>query len=266
MTLAAAPTQRLALFGSPLLLAGEDAAAYDELLARVCAAVKPLDVIEEMFAADVIFLQWEILRLRRMKFSSLRASEHKALVDFLSLAMLNYDRYKEDFEQTLAENLQDRLEDQAENFSRELARQYIENEPDAVEQVKELLSADALTPHDIRAFAMERKVENLARAYARRELDAIKEVNEILAASDCTMDDLMAGALADGLNGDQLLTTIERVDRLATIAETRRNASLHELDRHRAVFGAALRRNLQEVEDGEFKEIKPPSAEEKDAA
>jgi len=31
--------QRLAVFGPPLLLEGEDAASYDELLARVCAAV-----------------------------------------------------------------------------------------------------------------------------------------------------------------------------------------------------------------------------------
>ena len=39
----AAPSvpQRLTVFGPPLLLAGEDAAAYDELLARMCAAVKP---------------------------------------------------------------------------------------------------------------------------------------------------------------------------------------------------------------------------------
>jgi hypothetical protein len=44
--------QRLAVFGPPLLLGGEDAAAYDQLLARFCAAVKPADVIDEMLAAD----------------------------------------------------------------------------------------------------------------------------------------------------------------------------------------------------------------------
>jgi hypothetical protein len=49
----------------PLLLEGEDEAAYDELLGRICAAVKPVNVIEEMFVADVVFLEWEIVRLRR---------------------------------------------------------------------------------------------------------------------------------------------------------------------------------------------------------
>ena len=52
----AAPTvpgrvQRLALFGPPPLLEGEDAAAYDQLLARIYAAVKPLDIIYEIFVA-----------------------------------------------------------------------------------------------------------------------------------------------------------------------------------------------------------------------
>jgi hypothetical protein len=50
----------LALFGPPLLLEGEEEAAYDELLGRICAAVKPVNVIEEMFVADVVFLVWEI--------------------------------------------------------------------------------------------------------------------------------------------------------------------------------------------------------------
>jgi transcriptional regulator of aromatic amino acid metabolism len=45
--------QRLALFGPPLLLEGEDAAAYDQLLARICAAVKPVDVIDEMFVGGL---------------------------------------------------------------------------------------------------------------------------------------------------------------------------------------------------------------------
>ena len=53
-----APVRPLALFGPPLLLEGEDAAAYDELVARMCAAVNPVDVLEEMFVADIVFLQW----------------------------------------------------------------------------------------------------------------------------------------------------------------------------------------------------------------
>jgi hypothetical protein len=64
-----APAPRLRLFGQPQVLEGEDAAAYDELLARICAAVKPVDIIDEIFIADVVSLEWEVLRWRRLKWT-----------------------------------------------------------------------------------------------------------------------------------------------------------------------------------------------------
>ena len=39
------------------------------------------------------------------------------------------------------------------------------------------------------------------------------------------------------------LEYIERIDRLTTIAESRRNSSLREIDRRRAVLGETLRRS-----------------------
>ena len=48
------PARRFQVFGQPQILEGEDAAAYDELLARICDAIKPADIIEEMFIADVV--------------------------------------------------------------------------------------------------------------------------------------------------------------------------------------------------------------------
>jgi hypothetical protein len=60
--------------------------------------------------------------------------------------------------------------------------------------------------------------------------------------------------------------------RLTTIAESRRNASLHEIDRRRAVLGETLRRSVQEIEDGELViadgelVIEPTAAEGKNAA
>jgi hypothetical protein len=50
------------LFGPPPVLAGEDAAAFDELTGRVYAAVKPVDVIDEMLMADAVATEWEFLR------------------------------------------------------------------------------------------------------------------------------------------------------------------------------------------------------------
>jgi hypothetical protein len=53
---------------------------------------------------------------------------------------------------------------------------------------------------------------------------------------------------------------------LAAIAESRRNASLREIDRRRAVLGGALRQGVQEVEDAEFKVIERRRPKGKDAA
>src|SRR5262249_10806176 len=71
--------QRLTVFCPPLLLEGEDAGAYDELLGRICAAVKPVDVIDEMLIADIVALEWEVLRWRRLKRTSMREPVLKAL-------------------------------------------------------------------------------------------------------------------------------------------------------------------------------------------
>ena len=77
-----ASPQRSALFGPPLLLEGEDAAAYDQLLAR-CAAVKPVDVIDEMLMVDVVSQEGEVLRWRRLKWSLIRGHKLEALGNIL---------------------------------------------------------------------------------------------------------------------------------------------------------------------------------------
>src|SRR5215472_12958758 len=74
--------QRLAVFGPRLLLEGEDAGAYDQLLARFCAAVKPVDVLDEMLTADIVALEWEVLRWRRLKRTLMQEAALKALERF----------------------------------------------------------------------------------------------------------------------------------------------------------------------------------------
>ena len=94
-------TPRLALFGPPLLIEGEDAATYDDLLAHMLAAVKPVDVIDEMLIVDVASLEWDILRWRRLKLSLIRAWGLKALEDFLG-KQLEYDLYRIHFAEEAA--------------------------------------------------------------------------------------------------------------------------------------------------------------------
>src|SRR5262249_10299948 len=112
------PTQaRFALLGQPQLLEGEDAATYDELLGRLCAAVKPVDIIDEILTVDMAQLEWEVLRWRRLKVTLMRALHVEALRSFLGK---RFDTQK--------------LE--------ELVQEYVRHNLDAVTEVQELL-ADA---------------------------------------------------------------------------------------------------------------------------
>ena len=251
--------QRLALFGPPPLIEGEDAAAYDQLLARIFAAVKPVDVIDEMFTADVVSLEWEVLRLRRLKWSLIRARGLKALEDFMG-ENLDYDLYSENFADDLAEILQDNLpEDQAKD-AQTLARECAQNEADAIAKVTKILAGIELDMDEVLDDAKGRKAKELVQEYVRREPDAVKLVDELLTDAGVSMDAFMADALANRLD------SIERIDRLTTIAESRRNASLHEIERRRAVLGETLRRSVQEIEDGEFEEIETTPAQGKNVA
>jgi hypothetical protein len=76
-----------ALFGAPPLVAGEDAAAYDALTARIAGAVAPADVLEEMWVRDVVDLAWEALRLRRLKALLLTSAAPEGLTQLLTPAI-----------------------------------------------------------------------------------------------------------------------------------------------------------------------------------
>jgi hypothetical protein len=204
--------QPLALFGSAILLEGEDAAAYDQLFARICAAVKPVDIIEEMFVADLVSLEWEVLRWRRLKWSLIQARGREVL----------------------------------QNFLEPLRKNWIQGEP--------------FPPSLLDMIREDQATKQLVQAYARREPDAVTLVHRLLTDAGASMDGLMAEALAKKLDD------IERIDRLTSIAESRRNASLHEIERRRALLGETLRRSVQEIEDGEFEVIEPTPAEGKNVA
>ena len=258
--------QRLSLFGPRLLLEGEDGAAYDELVGRICAAVRPADVIDEMFIADIVALEWEILRWRRLKLSLIRTRALQALQDFLHRT-LDYDLYSGHFAERLTEILQDNVpEDRPEDFAQTLAHACARNESDAVDQVIEILGGIDRDIDAILDGARAHKAEELVQQYVRHESDVVTLVNQLLANAGESIDDLMA----DTLRNSSLLDYLERLDRLATIAESRRNASLREIDRRRAVLGETLRRSVREIEDDDFAdgELVPelPPAEGKSAA
>ena len=73
------PSAALAFLASSPLIAGEDAAAYDDLSARMSRMLTPSDILEQIWVRDVVDLTWETLRLRRLKAQFLTATAHEGL-------------------------------------------------------------------------------------------------------------------------------------------------------------------------------------------
>lgn len=117
--------------------------------------------------------------------------------------------------------------------------------------VEVILNGSNLDLDDIVDSARQHKAEELAKKYGRREPDVVTLVDEILADASVGIDELMAEELVERLD------TIEHIDRLAAIAENRRNTMLGEIDRRRTVLGEALRRSIKKVEDAEFQVVEP---------
>ena len=165
MTSAPARVQRFALFDPPPLLEGEDAALYDDLVDRMCAAVEPVDIIDELYVADAVSLEWEIMRWRRLKFSLLQTSVYDKLEGFLK-QRLDYEAYAEAFAEVLAEVLAEILQESPQKNlaeeAKELAHQYAWSQPDAVQKVNVHLEAAGLDADQILDQAKAQRAEELA--------------------------------------------------------------------------------------------------------
>jgi hypothetical protein len=129
---------RLALFGPPPLLEGEDAAAYDELLVRISGAVKPTDIFEEIWIREIVDLVWGAFRLRRLKANLMTAVTHQGLTAILEPLIGWTD-------------------------ARNLAEAWAARERSAIKQVDKLLASAGLTMDAVMAQALSLKLDDIER-------------------------------------------------------------------------------------------------------
>jgi hypothetical protein len=171
---------------------------------------------------------------------------------------LHDDLYRDYFVDDLAEMLEDNLpEDQAAS-ALTLAQQYARNEEHAVDEVNDIL--EGLSLEEIENDARDRKLKELMRDYARRESAAVALIDELLIGAGKSFDDLVAEALVRALDH------VERIDHLTVIAESRRNASLREIDRRRPLLAETLRHTVQQIESDELEVIETTPAKGENAA
>ena len=166
------------LLGPPPLLPGESEADYEALKMRIMAAVKPVDAIEHLYVRDVIDLQWDLLRFRRLKSHLLSSSAPSGLA-----ALMSARKYT--------------------HFNDSRFASWLNNDPQAVKEIKELLTNWGLSEQDIFAQTMVKKINEFERlekmAYsvetrrntALRELERHREavarrLRDVVAIEDAT--------------------------------------------------------------------------------
>jgi hypothetical protein len=154
------------------LLGDEDPAAYAELLARVHAAVQPVDMVDEILINDTVALQWDLLRWRRFQVALVRTRWLRALKAFFD-NNLPYDWYRQEFAEELVTTLQSNVSAADKDAMRELAHQCAQNERDAVKKVTRLLDAMGLDLEQFRRDMQAEKADELTKEYARNEPDTI---------------------------------------------------------------------------------------------
>jgi hypothetical protein len=92
-------------------------------------------------------------------------------------------------------------------------------------------------------------VGEVAAGWAAGKKAAQKKVGAALQKAQLTMEDVMAETLEGKIDSS------ERFDRMLASSEARRNNALREIERHRAVLGAAVRQAIDEVPDAEFRDV-----------
>src|SRR6266545_244547 len=72
-----------AFLAPPPLIEGENAASFDDLLARISGTWQPCDILEEIWVRAVVDLVWDALPLARLKAHLLKAAAHEGMADSL---------------------------------------------------------------------------------------------------------------------------------------------------------------------------------------
>jgi hypothetical protein len=91
--------------------------------------------------------------------------------------------------------------------------------------------------------------EDFLRGWERKDPEIMKEAALILKNADLDTEDLAAKAFG------QRIAVFEKIDRLITTAEGRRNLALREIERRRDSLARRIQNAAPMIEDGEFRDV-----------
>jgi hypothetical protein len=160
---------RFPIFGSPPLLAGEDAAAYGDLLARVSGNLKPSDIFEEIWVREIADLISESLRWRRHLAGFLATAIPKVLERILKPIVQNQP---EPVPSGTSWSSKLKAAQASLNAGSTLATDWAARDPAAIERVNGLLASAGLT------------MDNVIAQTTASELDKIERFNRLIASAE----------------------------------------------------------------------------------
>jgi hypothetical protein len=182
------------MLGPPPLLEGEDAAAYDELLTQISAAVKPSSILEDIWVRDIVDLVWEVWRMRRLKANLMTVSAVQGLAKVLEPFLGPCD-------------------------AEDVAKDWAALRPKALKRVDNILASTGLTMDSVMAQTLSLKldvIERIDRMIATGEARRNGILREIDRHRETLSQDLRR-AVQHG--DDRHLRVIENTSAMRTIAE-----------------------------------------------
>jgi hypothetical protein len=202
------------------LLPGEDPAELKKLGDLVFKTLAPRDVLEKLWAEDVICIAWDLRRYRRLKTALLKFKTAEQLRGILEQAI----------EAELAEDSDDE---------------------DAEQEALDPSNAEQQSSDLTRERAEERSYE-LASDWKLGRPKDVKEVDRLLRSSNLSLDEALVPAFAEGID------TFRLIDELITTLECRRNNAIRELRRHRYELATIVRTiEADETDDAEDEDQEP---------
>jgi len=222
---------KVAFFGPAPLLAGEDVEDYNEFLEQVVATVKPTGILEEIWARDVVYHEWEAGRLRRLK-----------------ARLIN---------EAVRDLLKDELHGCSVKETEDVAESQEEDDSDAT------LAEDNVEPDSSggEADTEEQAASELARRWLAGDQSATNKIRKIFATAGRDIEEVVADVKTTALMST--IEDVDWVDRKIMTAESCRNAVVREVDRHRAMLGLQLRRPSEQIHDAEYKVIEDRKTKDK---
>lgn len=124
--------------GAAPLIEGEDRRAYNALLDEIIIAVKPQDIFEEIYVRDIVDLQWELMRWRRLNVALMTSELYAAVRDLLTPICGVV---------------------KASNLADDCARR----DPAAIEELRRILAAVGLDTDTLAARTLSRRIDRVER-------------------------------------------------------------------------------------------------------